>query len=196
VDKFPDADAVKAIEAAIHAATRRGLRGELVEAAGKIPGTLPLALLKTNLAPGSGLDSHVHAAVALSARGEAGVMPAMIQAWKAVQPRLPLNDADAYFEVGGLIMFLTKSNDAAAIDALRERMEGAPIDVRLAVVEVFLPSTKSGGGLFATGRVCDMAALVLSERWPEKYQFRWVVDTAECDTQIAVIRKNAGPLRR
>jgi hypothetical protein len=37
-------------------------------------------------------------------------------------------------------------------------------------------------------RICDVAALVLSTRWPEKYRFQWVKNPTEADAQIAKIR--------
>lgn len=37
-------------------------------------------------------------------------------------------------------------------------------------------------------RICDTAALVLSKRWPEKYQFHWAKSAPECDAQIARLR--------
>jgi mRNA interferase MazF len=37
-------------------------------------------------------------------------------------------------------------------------------------------------------RVCDMAAHALSDRWPEKYAFRWSASPAERDEQIRKIR--------
>jgi hypothetical protein len=37
-------------------------------------------------------------------------------------------------------------------------------------------------------RVCDVAALVLSLRWPERYPFRWTPDEAGRDAQIVSIR--------
>jgi hypothetical protein len=37
-------------------------------------------------------------------------------------------------------------------------------------------------------RISDMAALVLSTRWPAKYRFQWVADVRQCDVQIAAMR--------
>jgi hypothetical protein len=37
-------------------------------------------------------------------------------------------------------------------------------------------------------RVCDMAAFILSKRWPQKYRFHWARDASECDAQIASMR--------
>jgi hypothetical protein len=37
-------------------------------------------------------------------------------------------------------------------------------------------------------RICDLAALVLTRRWPDKYQFHWAETAAECDPQIAKLR--------
>jgi hypothetical protein len=38
-------------------------------------------------------------------------------------------------------------------------------------------------------RICDMAALVLSMRWPGKYAFNWSPSAAERDAQIAVAKR-------
>jgi len=38
-------------------------------------------------------------------------------------------------------------------------------------------------------RIADMAALVLSTRWPAKYRFQWVTDARQCDMQIAAMRE-------
>lgn len=54
-----------------------------------------------------------------------------------IQSRLPTNDSDAYHEVGGLITFLAKSGRVEAIAALGQYMRKAPVEVRLAVVQVF-----------------------------------------------------------
>jgi hypothetical protein len=37
-------------------------------------------------------------------------------------------------------------------------------------------------------RVCDMAAFILSKRWPQKYRFHWARNASECDAQIASMR--------
>ena len=236
VEKYPDA-ALAAISAGIRATPHEGVRGEFVEVAGGLPGNVPLAFLKAKLAPGNGLYSQVHAAEALFARGQPDAVPAMIVAWRKIQPRLPTNTADAYSEVGGLITFLAKSGDPRAIEALGHDMQTAPVDVRLAVVWVFAPppghgssiskgrsvnvdadiSNRPGGeaGLaierllaaalddperrfgmrgdfyeasYEDPRVCDMAAIVLAKRWPDKYPFRWAANSAECDVQIARLR--------
>jgi hypothetical protein len=144
-EKYPDA-AIEAIEAGIRATKEEGYRGEYVEVAGSIPGEAAEAFLKSKLGPGSGLYSQVYAADALFARGKTDAVPAMIEAWRAVQPRLATDEDDAYSEVGGLIEFLAESGDARAIDALGRDLRKAPVDVRLAVVEVYLPFAKHGGG--------------------------------------------------
>ncbi|MEP6667534.1 MAG: hypothetical protein ABJF10_00190 [Chthoniobacter sp.] len=241
VEKYPDA-AIDAIEAGIRASTREGYRGEFVEVAGKLPGDMPLAFLKSKLAPSNGLYSQVHAAEALFKGGHPKeAVPAMIEAWRKIQPRLSTDEADAYGEVGGLITFLATSGDAKAIEALGRDDQKAPVDVRLAVVQVFLPFPKNGGGFglgktvhapsspndymaalpageagaaierllisalddaerrvglegiynefsYADPRVCDMAALVLAQRWPQKYQFQWVGTSTDWDVQIARLR--------
>jgi len=45
-----------------------------------------------------------------------------------------------------------------------------------------------GGVTWIRPRVCDMAALVLSLRWPGKYHFAWSADAADRDRQIAAIK--------
>ena len=42
-------------------------------------------------------------------------------------------------------------------------------------------------------RVCDVAALVLSQRWPHKYAFRWTPSEAQRDAQIAKLRALPSP---
>lgn len=44
------------------------------------------------------------------------------------------------------------------------------------------------GTSYTDPRVCDMAALVMATRWPDRYHFTWPADVAERDTQIATIR--------
>jgi hypothetical protein len=236
VEKYPDA-ALKTIAAAVRATHEDGLRSEYIDAVGGLPGDATIAFLKSKLGPANGLYTQVAAAKALKVRGEPDAVPAMIEAWHAVLPRLPANESDAYGQVGALITFLAASGSTAAIDALREEMPKTPVDVRLAVVQVFLPFgnySESGAGVsvntdeadlpripggkagaavesllvsalddkgrrvgmqgtyndasYKDPRVCDMAALVLSKRWPDKYQFHWAANAADCDTQIAKLR--------
>ena len=234
VEKYPDA-ALAAIKAGIKASTHNGYRGEFVEIAGTLPGEASLDFLKSQLDSSNGLYSQVYAAKELSRRGERGAVPAMIEAWRKIQPRLPTDEGDAYSEVGGVIGFLATSGDVRAIEALGQDIRKAPVDVRLAVVEVFLPFPKRGGGgglgksvnvyadpndymvalpageagaaierllaaalddterrvgregdynefSYADPRICDMAALVLAQRWPKKYQFQWIgtIDRLRC----------------
>jgi hypothetical protein len=236
VERYPDA-ALDAINAGIRVAGNDFERGELVALASGLQGDAVMAFLRSKLAPGADVPSQIAAATILFQRGQPEAIPAMIEAWRNIQPRLPANQANAYDEVGGLITFLAKSGDAGAIDALGHDLTTAPVDVRLAVVRVFLPWPHSAGG-FSTGkgvdvradianlpggaagaaierlliaslddterrlgmkgtydeatftdpRVCDMAALVLSKRWPTEYAFHWSATAAECDAQIDVIR--------
>jgi len=235
-EEYPHA-ALEAIEAGVQATTEPDLLGEYVEAAGNIPGDAPVEFLKSKLGSGNGLYAQAHAAKALFARGKPEALPAMIEAWRSAQPRLPTDEGDAFSEIGGLIEFLASSGDATAIDALGRDIRKAPVEVRLAVVEVFVPWEERGteflkgrrvhalvkmpklpGGaagaaierLLAAAlddterrvgmrkeyyeatidgpRVCDIAALALSQRWPEKYQFQWRENPAESDTQVARIR--------
>jgi hypothetical protein len=236
VEKYPGAG-IDAINAGIRVAENELARGELVALASGLYGDATLAFLRSKLAPGAGVPSQVAAARILFERGQPEALPAMIDAWRTIQLRLPANEANAYDEVGDLIAFLAKCGDAAAIEALGRDMPNAPIDVRFAVVRVFLPRPRSAGS-FSTGkgvrvdadmpslpagaagaaierllvaalddtnrrvgtkgyydeasyedpRLSDLAALVLSKRWPAKYQFQWSANAAECDAQIEVIR--------
>jgi hypothetical protein len=45
-----------------------------------------------------------------------------------------------------------------------------------------------GDASFKDPRVCDMAALVLSINWPDKYHYHWAANAADCDAQIAKLR--------
>ncbi|HWB30158.1 MAG TPA: hypothetical protein VG736_06620 [Vicinamibacterales bacterium] len=44
------------------------------------------------------------------------------------------------------------------------------------------------GTSYADPRVCDMAALVMATRWPDRYHFTWPANVTERDAQIAAIR--------
>jgi hypothetical protein len=234
VEKYPDA-AIDAIAAGIRTTSNEGVRGAYVEIAGTLPGDASLAFLRSKLTPDVGVPSQIAAARALFARGQPEALPAMIDAWRGIQSRLPIDGWDFDWAAGGLITFLARSGDAGAIDALGHDLRRAPVDVRLAVVEVFLPHRPSAGStgpsvqvyadmttlpagaagaaierllvaslddrerrlsmngtydeaIFTDPRVCDMAALTLSKRWPEKYTFHWSADAADCDAQIDKIR--------
>ena len=145
VEKYPDA-AIEAIEGGIRATKEAGYRGEYVEVAGRLPGDAPVPFLRSQLGPGNGLCSQVFAAEALFARGKPEAVSAMIEAWRAVQPRLPTDQDDAFSEVGGLIAFLAESGEARAIDALGHDLRKTPVDVRLALVQVYLPFGQHGSG--------------------------------------------------
>ena len=243
-DKFPDA-AINAIEAGAHATPDDGVRCEYIEAAASLPGETPLEFLKSELKQGRGLYSQVAAAKALSARGEPGAVAAMIEAWRALKLQLPPpkesdDDGDLYQHAGDIITFLAGSDSADAMEALAYNLKKTPVDVRLAVAEVFLPfptadqsygvggigpavsvdadidklpAGKAGAAIerllvselddtakcvgtegyyceasFKDPRVCDMAALTLSRRWPKRYHFKWAANAAECDAQIAKLR--------
>jgi hypothetical protein len=258
VEKYPEA-ALDTIKAGIHAAQNEFECSSLVALASRLKGDEALAFLRSRLSPDVGVPSQVAAAKILLERGQPEAIPAMIDAWRSIQVRLPANqveaphadcnnvlagesrfsgnDATAYGEVGMIITFLASSGDVDAIDALGRDIHHAPVDVRLAAVRVFLPRGNGGGSSSGRGvdrldpdvpnlpagaagaaierlliaalddtarryamkgmwkdvtfedpRISDMAALVLSTRWPEKYQFRWSNDVADCDRQIEVIR--------
>jgi len=143
VEEYPHA-ALAAIEEGVRATTEPDLLSEYVEAAGSIPGNGPVDFLKSKLGPGNGLHAQTRAAEALFARGKPEALPVMIEAWQHAQPRLPTNEADAFSEIGGLIEFLAKSGDAAAIEALGRDIRKAPVEARLAVVDVFVPWEQRG----------------------------------------------------
>ncbi len=145
VEKYPDA-AIGAIEKGFRVTPEDGVRCQYIQAAAKLPGEAPVAFLRSTLAKkGTGLYSQSYAAQALFTRSQPDVVPAMIDAWKAVQPRLLANEGDAYGQVGYVITFLAKSGHAEAIDALAHDFGKVPLDVRLAIVTVFLPWPKSSG---------------------------------------------------
>jgi len=143
VEEYPHA-ALAAIEEGFRATTEPDVLSEYVEAAGSIPGNAPVDFLKSKLGPANGLYAQTRAAEALFARGKPEALPAIIEAWQNAQPRLPTNEADAFSEIGGLIEFLAKSGDAAAIEALGRDIRKAPVEVRLAVVDVFVPWEQRG----------------------------------------------------
>ena len=121
---------------------------------------------------------------------------------------------------------------------LARELSRCPVEVRFAVVRVFLPWPKSAGssgigpgvhvdaditalpegsvgaaiehllvsalddsgartGLkghfnevaYEDPRICDLAAFVLSKRWPEKYQFDWPADLGGRNLQISALRR-------
>jgi hypothetical protein len=47
---------------------------------------------------------------------------------------------------------------------------------------------RHGDVTFTRPRVSDMASLVLSLRWPDKYQYAWSADVTDRDRQIATIK--------
>jgi len=234
VEKYPD-DALPAIEAALKATPEPGYRGEYVEVAGQLPGDKPLAFLRAQLAPDRDAYSQVYAARALFHRGQPEAVPAIIDAWRRIQARLPRNDDETLSQAGYIISFLARSGDARAIDALAAEAKEAPLSVRYAVVEVFRNGPFNGGGSgpqvslydhveelpggeagaaierllataledkerffgpagnlekvsFADPRICDMAAYVMSRRWPEKYVFQWSASAADCAPQITKLQ--------
>jgi hypothetical protein len=236
VQKYPDA-ALDAIKVGMSHAADVSVSRQMVEAAAGLPGNSPVAFLRSNLDAASGIYARLAAAEALFARGQMDSVTAIIDAWTRIQPRLPANDSDAYHEAGYIISFLAKSKDARAIRALAQNYECTPVDVRLALVKVFLPyagsSSESSTGPtvhvnaeiaelplgeagsvierlivnalsdterrfalkgtygdvgYEDPRICDVAALVLSKRWPQKYPFAWSATSMENDAQIAKMR--------
>jgi hypothetical protein len=243
VEKYPDA-AIQAIEAGCNATPEDGVKCDYVDVASGLPGDLPVAFLKSKLTPDNGPYTQAAAAKALFARGKPDVVPAMIEEWRKFQPSLANYKPNAnredltqvlYDKAGGLITFLAHSDSAAAIGALGDDLQKQPVEVRFAIVEVFLFSKGNYGGAgpgvdvqaymanlpageagaaierllvselddsakrvglngnigdtsYKDPRVCDMAAFVLSERWPDKYHFHWVANAVECDAQIAQLR--------
>jgi hypothetical protein len=237
VRKYPDA-APAALRAGMRATKSEVRRGEIVRAGAELTGKPAIAFFQASLKPGEGLFAQVQAAEALFALKQPQVVPAMIATWLELQPRLPGNlDEDAYAEIGELIAFLARSGDVRAIKALAQTLPKAPVDVRLAIVQVFAPFPKNGDSVSGVGRVyangdmadlpggaageaieellvnaledeawcfgpqgringvrysnprlCEMAALVLTQRWPDKYPFRWVAVRGERAQQIDKIR--------
>lgn len=144
VAKYPaDANVLEAIEAGVRAASEDGLRGQLIKLAGVLPGKKAAAFLKAQLAGGNGIYAQLCAAEALQTLGDPEAVPAMVAAWRKIQPRLPANEGDAYGQAGWLIGFLAECGQVSAIDALRLGAQQAPVDVQLAVVRVFLRGVKS-----------------------------------------------------
>src|SRR5690606_6393357 len=66
---------------------------------------------------------------------------------------------DPFYEIGDLIALLAASGSPEAIDALAAESARAPVDVRLAVVRLFLPGGKPSGGS-STGRSVSLGSLV------------------------------------
>lgn len=261
VEKYPAAT-LDAIRAGLRAAGSEFACVELISLAARVQTAASTDFLLAKLGPDTGIPSRVAAARILLERGHREAVPAVIAAWRSIQSRflknerspahadcnhVPTgqrrftgNEATAYNEAGMVIAFLAASGDVAAIEALGQEIERAPVDARLAVVRAFLPSGNGGGswggraisltGLSVGGireplagpvaaaierllvaslddtarrfdmreswngitwedpRIADMAALVLSTRWPAKYRFQWVADVRQCDLQIAAMR--------
>jgi hypothetical protein len=147
IAKYPDA-AVEAVRQAVAATSDAGLRGEYVRLAGIIPGDAVVPFLQRQVLPDAGLFSQVQAAVALLVRGRSDWLAPLLDAWRDHQQLgTTTSELDAQAQ---LIAFLAGSGDADAVDALG-RIEEAPVDVRLAVVEAFLPpaaqaKSRSGKG--------------------------------------------------
>jgi hypothetical protein len=241
---YPDA-ALEAIRAGAQATRDDATRAAYVEAAFALHGAASDAFLRSMLTPANGIHTRASAAAILFGRGYRDSVSPMIDAWRALQPRLASGDDDALDAAGVLIGFLSKTGDPAAIDALGERLHDAPVEVRLAVADALLPPNDRPGhrrgwtttglhlrawpspldmpapsphaaepairrllfallndnaylaGLTATfdddmfddPRVSDLAALVLSQRWPQEYSFQWTTDVATRDAEIETIRK-------
>ena len=135
IAKYPDA-AVEAVRQAVAATADAALRSEYVRLAGITPGDAVVPFLQRQLLPDAGLHSQVQAAVALFARGRSDWLAPLLDAWREHQQLgTTTSELDAQAQ---LITFLAGSGDADAVDALG-RDEDAPVDVRLAVVEAFLP---------------------------------------------------------
>jgi len=137
VEKYPDA-AVEAIRAAVVATADAGMRSEYVGVAGLLSGDSVVPFLQSQLTPDAGLFSQVRAAEALLARRRRDWLPPLLDAWRSHQG-LPgtTPELDAMAQ---LIAFLGGSGIPEAIDALARNSQ-AGVDVRLAVVETFLPPT-------------------------------------------------------
>jgi hypothetical protein len=135
VEKYPDA-AIAALEAAVNATPDASLRSEYVRIVGMLPGEVPVPFLLSQLGSDAGLLSQLSAAEALLARGRFDWLPALLESWQnalKLPGSTPELDAEAQ-----LISFLARSGNAEAIDALGQNAR-APVDVRVAVIEAFLP---------------------------------------------------------
>ena len=80
---------------------------------------------------------------------------------------------------------MTKLPDGAAGSAI-ERLLVAALDDREARVDMEGTFNEVS---YKDPRVCDMAAFVLSRRWPEKYHFDWMASPADRDAQISGLRE-------
>jgi hypothetical protein len=233
LQKYPDA-ALPAIAAGAAASTDPDARERYVELAGTIPGDGVVPFLLTQIAPTIELRSRMSAARALLARGRDEGLWSLMETWQhgdLERVQFPVR--------GQLLGFLVHSGRPDILDLLG-RLAGTTADIRLAIVELLLPSdftvlNGSRGSAFSTSvsglskpelpggvagaaaaerflrsalddtasvpiemkyegvtyarpRVCDMAALALSLRWPAKYPFTWSTDDAGRDRQIAVIK--------
>jgi hypothetical protein len=163
VEQYPDV-ALDAIKVGMSNAADVSVDRKMVEAAAALPGNTPVAFLRSNLRAGSGIYARLAAAEALYARGQTDSVAAIIDAWTKIQPRLPANDSDAYHEAGYIISFLAKSKDASAMRALARHYKRAPVDVRLALVKVFLPfpgsssSGSTGSSVNVDAEIADLPA--------------------------------------
>ena len=240
VDRFPDA-VLSAVEAGVRATSTAFVRGMLISFLNSTQGEEVDAYLRSQLAPGIDLSSRAAAVTILFRHGDPSALPAALQAWRDIQPMLATSDpfngvGDA---AGALVTVLAQSAGAGAIAALHQAFRPAPIDLRMAMLSVFLPQlahssvSRSGGRFFPLNgemtvapagdatlelerfllealddreqrvglngtvpgdvsyhdpRVCDIAALVLSKRWPAKYAFHWSDTVADRDAQIRKMR--------
>jgi len=221
------------------------LRSQYVDAAARLPGDLPVSFLKEQLEQGNGRDSQIAAAKGLQSRAKADEVTAMIGVWHTLQQRIaqgemdpawrmrwipgmsdepPEEDMNIRFQVDEVAILLANSGTAPGIETLRESMPKLPVNVRMTVVEKFVPPdpyvadtdksadgdaekaierlltealTDTGGGSasfgkegFKDARICDIAALALAKRWPEKYRFTWTDSEADRERQVAPIRSN------
>lgn len=238
VEKYPEA-AFAPMQKAVAATTAPQLRSEYVRLAGSVPDDLVIPFLQTQIVPAIDLPSRMSAAEALLARGRDEGLWSLLDTWERTDRNRPwLHDT------ARLLEFLGRSGNPQVIGRL-ERVSDFSVDVRFAIVQMFLPWPRGGtrmhlldqgrgtslpatlltatmpelpGGAGSTAaiehllrtalddtgavpmegkiddvnvylpRVCDMAALVLSRRWPAKYQFVWSTDAADRDRQIAVIK--------
>ncbi len=235
VARYPDA-ALGAVEVGLRATASEFIRGILISWLGDVQGPDVTAFLQSKLGADTDYPSRAAAATILFRRGDPHGILAALQAWRDIHSTLlaPTDQLGTNDAFGGIISILAESGDADAIDALGRDSRQDPIDVRLAVVKVFLPRKQGGtsgpvvilngelptlpGGpagvaierllgvalddkeprvglkgnygdvTFTDPRVCDMAALTMSERWPQIYAFRWSDSVRERDAQIEKIR--------
>lgn len=141
IEKYPN-DAIAAIKTGIRAPESASYQSQLLEIAARLPGEAPVELMQSMLAGDNRFFARVHASEWLMMHGHPEVIPPMIEAWEKLRPRL--DDPHTYDEAGPLIGLLGSSSNARAIEALGKDLSSLPVDVKIAIVQVLLPSDVYG----------------------------------------------------